>query len=749
MKLHTDRNEVERSNVASESAFRIKTTAKAFDILSSGLYTDRILAVVRELSCNAYDAHVAANNPNPFEIHLPNSLEPWFHVKDNGTGLSDEDVMNLYSTYFDSTKTNSNDYIGALGLGSKSPFSYTKAFEVISRFDHVRRTYSIFINEDGVPTIARMGEFVTDEPNGLEVRVTVKRDDFRTFEEKVRKALRWFPVKPTIVGATRFEWPEMAKESLSGDGWAMFDSDFAGDYSKMTAVQGNVSYKVDISKLALTPSDTKLLENCHVVGFFNIGELEVAASREEIRYDERSMAALIKRVRGVRAGILESVEKRVEILNNDGKSMWTIMIALNSMATEMFGHRSLFNEFIKSSKNKSIKWYIECSGRLNLPELHGHEVTSYTISRGDPAKAQIKRGHLGSGLDPDNDTVVFVNDMKTGGVSKVSHYLRTDGYKGNIRTAVVIRRMEHTNLFDKPVDTKLEAKYVEWTDKQYKKEYDEIVEALGGVNVSLTSTVTAAPRIRNGDYTSLPIFQFEKVKVRKYGKSTIVWNRVKPDLTKDSLFFFLRNGSHITVVDSTGNERDLSWDVPKTEEYLNSAIKLINDAQGTKFTMKNVFAVGSQAVKKVKKLPNWVNLFDALKMQMDQFKPAHEFFKRIQYTSEIMGIRDCITQNRERKRAKLIERTEKLGKKSKFKEALMPLIEDAQKYESQSNTVHFMQKLDVDLGTKIFDNTTSKGYFSKNSFDDYPMLTFISHFQYLDNKQLDLFFDYIETIDRS
>src|SRR5271156_6461407 len=140
MKLHTDRNEVERSNVASESSFRIKTTAKAFDILSSGLYTDRVLAVVRELSCNAYDAHVAANNLEPFEIHVPNSLEPWFHVKDFGTGLSDEDVMNLYSTYFESTKTDSNDFIGALGLGSKSPFSYTKAFEVISRFEHVRRT---------------------------------------------------------------------------------------------------------------------------------------------------------------------------------------------------------------------------------------------------------------------------------------------------------------------------------------------------------------------------------------------------------------------------------------------------------------------------------------------------------------------------------------------------------------------------------------------------------------------------------
>ncbi len=256
MKLHADRSEVERSNVASEKTFCIKTTAKAFDILSSGLYTDPKLAIVRELSCNAYDAHVAAGRADvPFEIHLPKGLEPWFHIKDQGTGLSDEDVMNLYTTYFDSTKTESNAFIGALGLGSKSPFSYTKAFEVISRFNGKRRTYSAFINEEGVPSIARMGEINTDECNGLEVRVTIQQSDFYEFATRTAKALRWFPLKPVVVGYPNFKFEQPPKERLEGEGWKMFESGFSGDDSKMTAVQGNVSYKVDISKLALSVSD--------------------------------------------------------------------------------------------------------------------------------------------------------------------------------------------------------------------------------------------------------------------------------------------------------------------------------------------------------------------------------------------------------------------------------------------------------------------------------------------------------------
>ena len=140
MKIHQEQIDIERVGVQTENSFTIKTSAAAFDILSAGLYTDPIAAIIRELSCNAYDSHVAANKVDtPFQIHLPNSLEPFLSIRDFGVGLSDDDVLHLYTTYFESTKTNSNDFIGARGLGSKSPFSYSKSYEVISRFDGIVR----------------------------------------------------------------------------------------------------------------------------------------------------------------------------------------------------------------------------------------------------------------------------------------------------------------------------------------------------------------------------------------------------------------------------------------------------------------------------------------------------------------------------------------------------------------------------------------------------------------------------------
>jgi HSP90 family molecular chaperone len=107
-------NEAIVSNVGEIGEFRIRNSAKAFNILSSGLYANKIRAIIRELSCNAVDSHVAAGRSGtPFDVHLPNTLEPHFSIRDYGTGLSHEQVKNIYTTYFESTKTDSNAFIGA------------------------------------------------------------------------------------------------------------------------------------------------------------------------------------------------------------------------------------------------------------------------------------------------------------------------------------------------------------------------------------------------------------------------------------------------------------------------------------------------------------------------------------------------------------------------------------------------------------------------------------------------------------
>ena len=83
MKLNTsERSTVESSGVSGESGFKLKSSKHAFQLLSSGLYTNKIQAVIRELSCNAADAHVLnSNQKTAFDVKLPNRLDSQFYVR--------------------------------------------------------------------------------------------------------------------------------------------------------------------------------------------------------------------------------------------------------------------------------------------------------------------------------------------------------------------------------------------------------------------------------------------------------------------------------------------------------------------------------------------------------------------------------------------------------------------------------------------------------------------------------------------
>src|SRR5512139_258818 len=236
---------VERGGVQAESTFTIKATSKAFDILSSGLYSDKVRAIVRELSCNAHDSHVAAGKGAvPIEVKLPSSLDQTFYVKDFGTGLSHEDIIQIYTTYFESTKTESDDFIGQLGLGSKSPFSYAPTFTVESRHEGVKRVYTCFKNEHGMPAISLMGEEETNEPNGLTVALAVKRDDIDKFNDAARKVYMYFDPVPNVLGYSHFE-PYRIKHTIQGTNWKIRDTDYGARMSGPYVIQGFVAYPID------------------------------------------------------------------------------------------------------------------------------------------------------------------------------------------------------------------------------------------------------------------------------------------------------------------------------------------------------------------------------------------------------------------------------------------------------------------------------------------------------------------------
>ena len=307
-------NEAVLSNVGEIGEFRIRNSAKAFSILSSGLYANKVRAIIRELSCNAVDSHVAAKKQEtPFDVHLPNQLEPWFSIRDYGTGLSHDQVSQIYTTYFESTKTASNEFIGALGLGSKSPFSYTDNFTVTAIQNGKKGIYSAFINGEGVPSIALMMTEETTEPAGVEVKFSVNdRYDYDKFRQEARAVYKYFKLQPVVSGSAGFavDIPEYeSKDIIPGV------HQYKGGRSTV-AIMGNIAYPVSIPEADQALGDLRQLLNCGLELHFGIGELDFQASREGLSYIPQTVESIKRKLEALNSILAGKLAQEADAITN-------------------------------------------------------------------------------------------------------------------------------------------------------------------------------------------------------------------------------------------------------------------------------------------------------------------------------------------------------------------------------------------------------------------------------------------------
>jgi hypothetical protein len=293
MKMIEEREDVIVSGAQTVETFTIKASAKAFAILSQNLYSNPLGSMIRELSTNAYDAHIMVDKKDePFVLTLPNSMEPTFKIRDFGPGMSQSQIMNVYTTFFESTKTESNDMVGCLGLGSKSPFGVADSFTVTTYYNGTKTIYSSFLNDARIPSIAKFAEFPTDEENGLEIEVAIKEDNFRTFAREVNNQLKYFKVKPIILGNADFEWHAEEEYLYEGTGWKMVRN---GNGPRV--VQGQIQYPIstrDMGKVFDNASEAvRELLNRSVLFEVSIGDVNIAPSREALSYDERTSKNIV------------------------------------------------------------------------------------------------------------------------------------------------------------------------------------------------------------------------------------------------------------------------------------------------------------------------------------------------------------------------------------------------------------------------------------------------------------------------
>lgn len=343
-----------RSGEFREQHFKLAQNAHIFKILRDGIYSDKALAVVREYWANARDEHTKLGKPElPVDITLPSYLEPYLKIRDYGKGLSRKEVEDVYISYGTSTKTDSNEFIGALGIGSKSGFCYTSAFQVTSFTNGKAAVYSCYIDETEMGKIAHVSTDATEEPDGVEISVPINTSDFHLFQDKIRQLFLYSKQRPNIKGSSNFKFNEPVT-LIKGDFWAVLESDasfcmmgdipytfdknvFRSTYSSVVGnlrkeeqvrqevlVEEGTLKKVDVNSVIKYPVDlpaklNSLLEY-NILLRFDIGDIEMAASREALSYRTKTIIGIYEKL----VLMVKAIEDTIKLDIDNCKTLWDV-----------------------------------------------------------------------------------------------------------------------------------------------------------------------------------------------------------------------------------------------------------------------------------------------------------------------------------------------------------------------------------------------------------------------------------------
>jgi len=339
---------LEQSDNFKSFQFGIKESGLShiFNVLRNQLYSDKVLAVIREYSCNAVDAHTEVGKADvPIKVTLPTQMTPEFKVRDFGRGLTETEIAEIYAMYGESTKRGSNEQIGQLGLGCKSAFAYGDNFVINSFVKGTKTTYNAFIDPSDIGQISKMGSEKTKEENGVEIVIPVKSDDFSEFYDKAVALFKHFKVVPNVRGANQDDLKRQLEKSkivIKKDNWRLVEGD-------SHAIMGNISYPLDSSALNIGWQDERAeLLSSGVEIDFDIGDLEISASREALQYTERTKKAIISTLEAILKALPDALGEKFK----ECETMWDAKVLYN----DAFRHGGFGGKIKKIVDTKGITW---------------------------------------------------------------------------------------------------------------------------------------------------------------------------------------------------------------------------------------------------------------------------------------------------------------------------------------------------------------------------------------------------------
>ena len=326
-------------------------------LLSEGLYSDPITATIAELTNNGVDS-IVASGKNPIEnpvivsINKNENGQYEFSVKDEGLGLNEEEFTNIVMNYLESTKEDSNDFIGSWGLGSKSPLSLKRSYFFICRKEGIERKFMVYQGEE-FTELDKIYEKPTNELNGVEVVVPIK--DYYEAREFVSKAKSKLAYYDTVI--LQIYGQIIQNTIFRSDDWQFSTQNTD---NKLHFCLKDVYYSIDWDKIGI------YFINIPICLKFDLSDgLIPSPSREYIIYNESSKKIILDKIKKVANWFIDrynSEWKEYETLKDawDFINQYDFYVNVNDKKIKINDLEEYADNKIKATKVKNIKdaeWY--------------------------------------------------------------------------------------------------------------------------------------------------------------------------------------------------------------------------------------------------------------------------------------------------------------------------------------------------------------------------------------------------------
>ena len=336
------------------SSIRAEDLGMALDAVSKNLYSNPIGSFVRELVSNGVDANRANNSAELVKVNIYKEGNTWyFQVKDEGKGMTPEHFKEVYMRWFNSDKRDNNEDIGGFGIGSKSPLSYKESYELTTVAEGYEYEY-IIVRQSPAPTATLLVERPTNKKSGTTVRIEIDEKDLWKLRQECNKQLTYFN---NVYVLNEEYYYENDFQIIEADLFKVRPDSFPFG-NEMHIVLGQVAYPINWNFLGISPIYIP-------VGLkFNIGELPVTLSREEINYSDDT--------------VKEILLNKIETVYNDLYERYSNQ----HKYTDLFEYMNFYylsNRTLKLTDNVNISFKIRDNGVLRPSLTVGNK--TYKISK--------------------------------------------------------------------------------------------------------------------------------------------------------------------------------------------------------------------------------------------------------------------------------------------------------------------------------------------------------------------------------